>query len=174
MRVVILPGYGEEGGIPTLFEIEQIENRYQLMSEGKAEYYGFDSAITIRRKMEVGYTLEMQLRDDPLYVDFTPKEFARVVQKIRNELLLPLECAERYLAHFNRQGLYDTISTGMSDKEGRWEAFKDYSKFREQLSDAKKRETIGLSEKDIGRVEDLAFKLIRKRSRFVIRCGGSS
>ena len=39
MKVVILPGKSDEGGPPTLKEIEQIENRYQLQSMGKAEYY---------------------------------------------------------------------------------------------------------------------------------------
>ena len=42
MKVVVLPGKTDEGGPPTLKEIEQIENRYQLQTEGKAEYYGFD------------------------------------------------------------------------------------------------------------------------------------
>ncbi len=37
MNVVILPGKNEEGGPPTLLEIEQIENRYQLQSDGRSE-----------------------------------------------------------------------------------------------------------------------------------------
>jgi hypothetical protein len=36
MKVVILPGIGESGGPPTLLEIERLENRYQLQSEGKS------------------------------------------------------------------------------------------------------------------------------------------
>jgi len=163
MRVVILPGLGDEGGPPTMLEVEQIENRYQLMSEGKAEYYGFDRALTIRRKMNLGISLESQLRDDPLYVALDSKDFAKVVQKYKSEFLSPLECADRYLAHFGRQGLYDTISTGYGDKEGRWQAFIDYAKFSEQLRDEKRRMKLGISEKEIGRIEDIAFKLIRKR-----------
>ena len=58
MKVVILPGHGEEGGPPTLKEIEQIENRYQLQRTGKAEYYGFDAALSIRTKTERGFRLE--------------------------------------------------------------------------------------------------------------------
>jgi len=58
MKVVILPNHGEEGGAPTLKEIEQLENRYQLQSDGKAEYYGFDRALSIRRKINLGMKLE--------------------------------------------------------------------------------------------------------------------
>ena len=36
MKVVILPGPGEAGGPPSLLEIERLENRYQLQSEGKS------------------------------------------------------------------------------------------------------------------------------------------
>ena len=67
MKVVILPGEDDEGGPPTLKEIEQIENRYQLQTEGKAEYYGFDAALSIRDKEASGYTLEQQMRDDPQF-----------------------------------------------------------------------------------------------------------
>lgn len=74
MKVVILPGKNDEGGPPTLLEIEQIENRYQLQSEAKAEYYAFDRAISMRRKREVGMTLEEQLKDDPIYAGLAPKE----------------------------------------------------------------------------------------------------
>ena len=45
MKVVILPGPGDEGGPPSLLEIERLENRYQLQSEGKSEYYNFDRAL---------------------------------------------------------------------------------------------------------------------------------
>ena len=51
MKVVILPGKNDPGGPPTLKEIEQIENRYQLQSEGKSEYYNFDRALSIRNKI---------------------------------------------------------------------------------------------------------------------------
>ena len=64
---------------PTLLEIEQIENRYQLQSEGKAEYYAFDRAISIRRKIECGMRLEEQMRDDPQYVALTQNKFKEAV-----------------------------------------------------------------------------------------------
>ena len=54
MKVVILPGQDDEGGPPTLKEIEQIENRYQLQADGKAEYHGFDAALSIKYKEESG------------------------------------------------------------------------------------------------------------------------
>lgn len=163
MRVVILPGIGEEGGPPTLQEIELIENRYQLQSDGKAEYYGFDRALSIRRKMELGISLEDQLRDDPLYATLPLKDFEDAVKKYELEFLKPLECVDRYLEDFGREGLYDTVSSGSTDKEGRWQSFIDYSKFYEQLKNDKKRSRLGIEEDEIGIIENIAFKLIRKR-----------
>ena len=163
IRVVILPGHDDKGGPPTLREIEELENRYQLQSEGKAEYYGFDRALSIRRKINLGITLAEQLRDDPLYVSLDKKEFEKVEQKYTSEFLLPLECVDHYLEHFKREGLYDTISAGYADREGRWQAFVDYSKFREQLKDDRRRTKLGIADKEVGRIEDVAFKLIRKR-----------
>ena len=78
MHVVILPGQSDEGGPPTILEIEQIENRYQLQEEGKADYYGFDTALSIRAKLERGFSLESQLRDDPMHRDKDDKEFRAV------------------------------------------------------------------------------------------------
>jgi hypothetical protein len=60
MKVVILPGKGEEGGPPTIREIEEIENRYQLQSDGRAEYYAFDRALSMRHKSKIGMSLEEQ------------------------------------------------------------------------------------------------------------------
>ena len=77
MKVVILPGENNEGGPPTLKEIEQIENRYQLQTEGKAEYYGFDAALSIRDKEASGYSLEQQMRDDPQFRLMQETDFKR-------------------------------------------------------------------------------------------------
>jgi len=123
MKVVILPGEDEEGGPPTLLEIEQIENRYQLQSDGKAEYYAFDMALSMQRKIERGMSLGEQLKDDPQYAGLDKKEFDRAVEKIKTEFLGPLECIERYLERLSREGLYNTVSTGLGDPEGRWQAF---------------------------------------------------
>lgn len=98
MKVVILPGKDDLGGPPTLKEIEQIENRYQLQSDGKAEYYNFDRALSIRRKIDSGIPLEEQLRDDPNFVHLSPKEFKKEMKKIEKEYLGPLECVDNYLA----------------------------------------------------------------------------
>ena len=140
MKVVILPSIEDEGGPPTLKEIEQIENRYQLQSEGKAEYYKFDRALSIRRKINLGMTLEEQLRDDPNYTKLAPKEFQKVIQQYEEEYLEPLNCIDRYLDQLGRSGLYYTVSTGISDREGRWQAFLDYYKhLRKKLDDDRKR-----------------------------------
>ena len=164
MKVVILPGKNDEGGPPTLLEIEQIENRYQLQSEGKAEYYAFDRALSMRRKIELGMALEEQLRDDPIYSGLEKKQFKEEMKKFENEYLKPLDCIERYLQHLKRQGLYSTVSTGLGDPEGRWQAFLDYYKFvYQKLTDEKKRIQLGICEDEIGKIEDVAFKIIRKR-----------
>jgi len=164
MKVVILPGKDDEGGPPTLYEIEKIENRYQLQSTGKAEYYGFDRALSMRRKIDLGISLEEQLRDDPAYAQLPKREFEKAVKKIEEEYLKPLECVDRYLAHLGREGLYGTISIGMADPEGRWQAFIDYYKnVYKRLENEKDRIRLGIDEDEIGKIEDVAFKIIKKR-----------
>ncbi len=163
MKVVILPGINEEGGPPSLLEIEKIENRYQLQSDGKAEYYGFDAALSIRQKEQRGFPLEDQLRDDPQYRALEDKEFSKKVKKKRQELLEPLECIDRYLDQFGRPGLYSTISKGLGDKSGRWQAFIDYSTFYNNVKNESKRQQMGIDEHEIGDLEDAAFKIIRLR-----------
>ncbi len=164
MKVVILPGEDDEGGPPTLLEIEQIENRYQLQSEGKAEYYAFDRALSIRRKIEFGMTLEEQLGDDPSYAGFDEKRFKEAVKKHEKGYLGPLRCIDRYLSHLHREGLYSTISTGFGDPEGRWQAFHDYyNVVYQKLDNEKTRIKFGISEDEIGTIEDSAFKIIRMR-----------
>jgi len=164
MKVVILPGKNVEGGPPTLLEIEQIENRYQLQSIGKAEYYGFDRALSIRRKIKIGMTLEEQLRDDPAYAHLSPKNFKKEFRKFEEEYLKPLECVDRYLDYLGRSGLYATVALGMGDPEGRWQAFIDYYKsVYKKITDEKERMKLGIDESEIGKIEDIAFKIIRKR-----------
>jgi hypothetical protein len=164
MKVVILPGPGEPGGPPTLLEIERLENRYQLQSEGKSEYYGFDRAISIKRKQGLGFTLEEQIRDDPRYANAPEREITQAVKEIENELLAPLECVDRYLQLFGREGLYGTVSAGPGDKEGRWQAFIDYSHtYQRCFQNQKWLLTSGVDEEDIGPIEDAAFKMIRLR-----------
>lgn len=164
MKVVILPGKDDEGGPPTLYEIEKVENRYQLQSTGKAEYYGFDRALSMRRKENLGMSLDEQLLDDPAFVQLPKKEFEKAVKKIQEDYLKPLECVDRYLAYLGREGLYGTISLGMADPEGRWQAFIDYYKnLYKKLESEKDRIKLGIEEDEIGKIEDVAFKIIRKR-----------
>ena len=164
MKVVILPGAGDEGGPPTLLEIEKIENRIQLQSDGRSEYYKFDRAISIVRKIETGFSLEEQLSDDPQYAGASKAELARAVRNYERDYLRPLECIDRYLHHFHRDGLYSTVSSGISDREGRWQAFSDYSKSYDScFNNPRKRLKLGIEEEDIGAIEDAAFKMIRLR-----------
>src|SRR5439155_84242 len=121
MKVVILPGMDdqEDGGPPTLLEIEKIENRYQLQSDGRSEYFGFDRALSIKRKIERGFSLEDQLRDDPQFAAPRLGELEKAVKEHTKNFLEPLACVDRYLKQFKREGMYSTISAGMSDREGR-------------------------------------------------------
>ena len=164
MKVVILPGEDCIGGPPTLLDIEKLENRYQLQSDGRSEYYRFDRALSIRRKIGMGLSLKDQLRDDPRYAEASPRDLKKAVKETEQDFLEPLECIDRYLAQFRRDGLYRTISAGRSDSEGRWQAFIDYSKFYTlYLSNPKKRLELGIEEEEIGLIEDAAFKMIRLR-----------
>ena len=164
MKVIILPGPDDEGGPPTLKEIEQIENRYQLQRTGKAEYYGFDAALSIRAKKVRGFPLEDQLRDDPQYKTMGDSEFKKIVRRKRKELLEPLECIDRYLDALDRPGHYQFVSTRIGDPEGRWQAFVDYSEFhRNKLQNQRNRANIGVNEKDVPAIEQAAFKVIRLR-----------
>ena len=88
MKVVILPGPGEDGGLPTLKEIETIELRYQYQSSGKSEYYGFDRALSIVCKMEIGLSLEEQLRDDPSNAEKSDAEIKKAINAYRKKYLI--------------------------------------------------------------------------------------
>lgn len=165
MKVVILPGPDDEGGPPTLLEIERLENRYQLQSEGKSEYYGFDRALSIKRKMALGFSLEEQLRDDPRYARATDQELKKAMREYEAQYLAPLACVDRYLQYFDRDGMYGSISSGISDKEGRWQAFIDYShSYNRRLLNSQWQIENGLDEENISEIEDAAFKLIRLRT----------
>ncbi|WP_281234841.1 hypothetical protein [Flavobacterium gelatinilyticum] len=159
MRVVIL----DDGS--TELDIQKLENRLQLQSEGKSEYQGLNRALTIRANEKKGFTLEAQLKDDPNYHDMGPREFNKVVADFKKKYLLPLECADRYLATFDRIGMYNTISEGANDKEGRWQAFIDYSGFVSgTLQNKSKMNDLKIKENEVGNIENAVFKIIRKRS----------
>ena len=161
LKAAILPGPGEPGGEPTILEIEQVENRLQLMKTGKAEYKGFDQALSYRRKQEIGMSIEEQLRDNPEHYSKTTVQINREIKKVKKNFLFPLECIERYLEHFDRQNKYDLVSD-------RWQAFVDYSNFYNGVlkedSDRIKYFDGKVGEEDIPTIEDIAFKMIRKGS----------
>lgn len=163
MKVVILPGKKDDGGAPTIREIEQIENRYQLQKDGKSEYSNFDRALSIRRKMRAGMSLEDQLRDDPVTSGMSPKEFKKELQRYEEEFLKPLECVDRYLSWLGKEEMYTLISAGRGDRENRWQAFIDYQKFYKRLLDPEERMKLGVEEKEVYKIETMAFNLIRLR-----------
>jgi hypothetical protein len=163
MKVVFLPGPDDAGGPPTIFEIEKLENKLQLQSDGKSEYYGFDRAISIKRKIGDGLSLDEQLRDDPQYKNLPEKEFEKKKRDYEKEFLIPLECAERYLTHIGKDGQYHLVSKGKTDKDGRWQAFKDYSKLYSMLTSPSDRAKLGVEEDEIGELEAAAFNLIRTK-----------
>ena len=164
MKVVILPGSDDEGGPPTIKEIEQIENRYQLQAEGKAEYYGFDAALSIRDKDLSGYTLEQQMRDDPQYKLMDAGEFRQAVRKRRKDLLEPLECVDEYLQAIGRPGEYWAVSRGLGDPEGRWQAFIDLSQaFWARAKTPRGLDKMGIDEMEAGAVMQAAYSVIRLR-----------
>ena len=164
MKVVILPGKEDEGGPPTLKEIEQIENRYQLQTEGKAEYYGFDAALSIRDKEHSGYTLEQQMRDDPQFRLMDKAEFNRAEKKRRRDLLEPLECVEEYLEVIGRPGEYWAVSRGIGDPEGRWQAFIDLGQgFWTRAKNPRSLRAMGIDQKEAGAIMQAAYTVIRMR-----------
>lgn len=159
MRVIILPE-----GVSEL-EIQQIENRYQLQSEGKSEYQGLNRAIKFMRNIENGFSLEAQLKDDPNYNRLSAPEFRKVVREFEKSFLKPLDCIDRYLESLDRKGMYNTITESINDREGRWQAFVDYSNFYAgTLSNKTKLGQLQLKESDVGKLEMAVFKIIRKRS----------
>lgn len=159
MRVVILPDDVTE------LEVQKIENRYQLQSEGKSEYQGLNRAIKIKRNIENGFSLEAQLKDDPNYYSLDKREFEKKVKEFEKNYLKPLECVDQYLSTFNRRGMYNTISEGVNDKEGRWQAFIDYSNFKTvTLQNKAKMHDLRIKENEVGNIENAVFKIIRKRS----------
>src|SRR5690606_325561 len=100
----------------------------------------------------------------PIYAGRSQAEFDKAVTRFQEEYLEPLACVNRYLDATGRRGLYNIISEGIGDKEGRWQAFRDYyERVYKKLEDPKQRMRLGLSEDAVGNVEDIAFKVIRKR-----------
>lgn len=164
MKVVILPDENEEGGPPTLIEIEQLENRYQLQKEGKSEYYKFDRALAIRRKIDIGLSLRAQVKDESAYARATEKEIKKAIDGLKKDYLKPLECVDKYLEQLGRAGQYRAISGGRADREGRWQAFVDWSASYENFKNPRKRLQMGIEETEVGKIETAAYHVIRLRN----------
>ena len=167
LKVVVLPGLNEPEPPPTNEEIEQIENRYQFQPTGRAEYYNFDMALAVKRKVDMGIHLEEILLDDPNFSTLKGKALQKKISDFKEEYLEPLKCVDKYLLELKRPGHYNTISEGRGDKEGRWQAFLDYYKFYKKISDDKQRIALNIQDGDEGKIENIAFKIIRKR---VLQC----
>lgn len=159
MRVIILP----EGA--TELEIQKIENRYQLQSEGKSEYQGLNRAIKYKRNMDSGFSLEAQLRDDPNHHELLPVQFKRIVKDFEKNYIHPLACVDRYLKALDRDGIYTAISESINDREGRWQAFIEYSNvYNGTLKNTARLTQLELGREDTIRLESAVFKIIRKRN----------
>ncbi|HRH50464.1 MAG TPA: hypothetical protein PLP23_17025 [Panacibacter sp.] len=163
LKVVILPGPNDSEPLPTNEEIEQVENRYQFQRTGKAEYYNFDMALAVKRKLDLGMDLEEILLDDANYEGLTGKTLLNKIQEFRDEYIEPLRCVDKYLEELKRPGHYNTVSEGRGDKEGRWQAFLDYYKLFKKLKNNKERIRLNIQDGDEGKIENIAFKIIRKR-----------
>lgn len=164
LEVVILPGPNEVEPTTTLLDIEQLENRLQYHRRGEAVYYNFDKALSVKRKIEMGMSIEEQLSDDSNYYNLSQSELKKKVKEFEEEYIKPLECIDKYLQYLNRPGHYNTISEGRGDSQGRWQAFLDYYKLvYKKLYDEKQRIKLGVQEDEIGKIENVAFKIIRKR-----------
>jgi len=164
MKVVKLPDEDGQGGAPTIREIEQVENRCQLQKSGKSEYYDFDKALSIRQKIGKGMVLEDQLRDDPMFANLESPKFKKAVLDHEKDFLKPLEHIDDYLEYLGAPKAYNKISLGPSDKEGRWEAFLQFSKgLGSVLEDKKSMLKYKIKDNEVGKIKDSVFKIIRKR-----------
>lgn len=68
--------------------------------------------------MDLGFSLQEQVRDDPRYAKASDKEIEQAIKELKADFLSPLACVDRYLQLFCRTGLYGTVSSGHGDKEG--------------------------------------------------------
>ncbi len=168
MKVVVLPsgdndafGPGEQ---PSLIEIQQIEYSCQVQATGKSEYSGINTALLYKKNIDMEYSLEAQLRNDPQYHHLDTRAFNKTLKDKTNDYLLPLKEVDTYLTYFKRDEQYTSVSQGGDKDEGRWQAFIDWSNFyRIHLKDDTKLLQLGLTKKDIPNIRKIAFKIIRQK-----------
>ena len=159
MKVVILPGnLNNQGPLPTRKDIKRIEGRYERQRDGKSKFTMYDQAVGIRENINDGFTLEEQLRDDPRYNSLSDEDLKKVIIEWENEYLKPVAAIDRYLKWVKRPFLYDTITD-------RWQAFYDYhnSVIKNKLENENYRLKNNISEDEASEIEEIAFKIIRKK-----------
>lgn len=98
-------------------------------------------------------------------MNYLKRNLKKKVKEFEKNFLKPLECVDEYLDTFNRKGMYNTISEGANDKEGRWQAFIDFSNFVSgTLHNKDKKTQLKIKESEVGPIKNAVFKIIRKRS----------
>lgn len=168
MKVVILPSndpseFGE-GGAPTYEDIQRIEYAYQVQDDGRSVYTGLNQAMLYRKNINLGYTLENQLKRDPQYSHLEGRSFTAIVNKIKKNYIQPLDEADKYLEYFDRKGLYTNISKTGDTSQGRWQAFIDWSNtINTHLSSDESLQRLGINRGEVGNIKEIAYKIIRQR-----------
>jgi len=167
MRVVVLPSGKNDkfgfGAKPNLIEIQEIEYACQVQATGKSEYSGINKALLYRNNINMGFSLDAQLKRDPQFSNLTDRQRTREANKINKEHIFPLDEVDQYLKYFNREGQYTSVSQD-GNRAGRWQAFIDWSNFFHiYLKDDNKLHGLNLSKTDIPKIRRIAFKLIRQR-----------
>jgi len=169
MRVVILPSDDTDddlgdGGAPTIEDIQRIEYAYQVQQSGHSDYTGINRALQYRGNMELGFSLEDQLRRDPQYHDLTLRKFQAAIKKIHKDFLNPLQECDAYLDYFDRPGLYTNVSKTGGSSGGRWQAFIDWSNtYNTHLKEERSLIGLGLDRNQAAKIKEIAYKVIRQR-----------
>ena len=131
MKVVLLPGDDgisdkskrlDDGGIPTIQELDSIERIIQRRKTGKLEFTDYGEAVTIRDELEQ-MNFEDYLRLDSTKNEILddPKKVRKAEEEVWKKYLGPLEICEDYLRFTDNDGLLDIIQ-----KKGLWNACRDF------------------------------------------------
>ena len=163
LKVVILPGPSDVDPLPTNGGNRTSRKQVSVSKNEKPEYYNFDMALAVKRKLDLGMELDEILLDDANYEGLTGNALKNKIQEFRDEYIEPLKCVDKYLEELKRPGHYNTVSEGKGNKEGRWQAFLDYYKLFKKLKNERERIKLNIQDGDEGKIENIAFKIIRKR-----------
>ena len=114
--------------------------------------------------MQIGLSLEEQIGDDPQYAGASESQIRKAIKDINKSYLDPLKCIDRYLKQFKREHQYHTISSRIGDREGRWQAFLDYSNtYKNKFSNPNYLLENKIEEDEVGTIEEATFDIIRLR-----------